>query len=534
MLDVAIVGGGLCGLAAARELHAQGARFGVFEARLRWGGRILSAPCAATGGAVDLGPTWFWPTTEPRIAALARELGLATFPQHDSGRVLKLEDPNKPAEPLEVDGVHGGAQRFVGGAVQLVQALVDRLPAEAMFLGHALTALLDRGDHIELHFRCGDAERTVPARRVVLALPPRLLDEHVFFGPALDTETAQALRGTPTWMAAQAKVVVGYERPFWREDGLSGNAFVSHSQVVLHEIFDACDAAAARGALGGFFALPPELRASIRFSMPMLISSQFVQVFGPAAEGGEQHLQDWATEPHTCSALDRSAPAEQPMSGNVLLRRAAWNGKLHFGASETASYAGGHMEGALEAAARITRALAGATQAAPSARSAGNDGNAPADSNAQAVARLATWVAAQRAQAGERYRRHLNRLLAAQHKEQLTQRAVLDTVEQIYSEALGELDRLALDSRAAGAENGRSNLTPQVLAPFAGFSKALLDEALQFNRESCAISNFPVDHDPDRDYVDTIARDLAAAWREFALNVNALLLAKRAPHEAAA
>jgi monoamine oxidase len=65
-----------------------------------------------------------------------------------------------------------------------------------------------------------------------------------------------------------------------------------------------------------------------------------------------------------------------------------------------------------------------------------------------------------------------------------------------------------------------------VLTPFLGFNKALLDEAILFNRSSCALSNFPSEHAISPEYLETIARDLAAAWREFALGVNALLAAK--------
>ena len=51
--DVAIVGGGLAGLNAARQLQRQGVDFQLFEARDRFGGRILTvdaAGCPAEDG----------------------------------------------------------------------------------------------------------------------------------------------------------------------------------------------------------------------------------------------------------------------------------------------------------------------------------------------------------------------------------------------------------------------------------------------------------------------------------------------------
>ena len=66
MLDVAIVGGGLCGLALAHSLQARGSDWRLFEARSRLGGRVLTAE-DVDGTPVDLGATWYWPATQPAI-----------------------------------------------------------------------------------------------------------------------------------------------------------------------------------------------------------------------------------------------------------------------------------------------------------------------------------------------------------------------------------------------------------------------------------------------------------------------------------
>jgi monoamine oxidase len=514
MLDTVIVGGGLCGLVLARSLQQQGRSYALYEARDRLGGRILSRPCATAGMMVDLGPTWFWPDTQPRISQLIAELGLDSFAQHDDGTTLQLPDHDQQPQTVAVPDLHGGARRLSGGMAALVEALARQLPPETIQLGQGLIAVHDRGPQVELLFRKADITTIVHARQVVLAIPPRLLEEHVTFTPPLTDELRQAMGATPTWMADQAKVVIGYATPFWRAAGASGNAFVSHEQVTLGEIFDACDASGKHAALGGFFALPPAFRASIHPSvMPMLISSQMVQVFGKAAEQGEQHLQDWSAERYTCSARDRTPPDGHPEYGNPALRRTLWNGKLFLGASESAAYGGGYMEGALEAAARILRGLA-----APA--------HAVADSNAACLADFNAVVSVLRAGSLERYRQHMNRHLAAQARTQLTQRALLDTVEQIYSAALDQLATLRFDTRSVPVEHGRSDLTPALLAAFEGFNAALLEEVANFNRASCAISNFPQEHELQADYRDAITHDLAAAWREFALNANAMLLEK--------
>ena len=175
MLDVAIIGGGLSGVALARSLLRRGRRIALFEARQRLGGRIVSVTCARSGMAIDLGPTWFWPDTQPLIAQLIADLGLMDFPQHDEGTVLHLRDGDGKPEPIEGKGVHNGARRLQGGMASLIDALAKDLPWDHVYVDHVLVGVRDRGDDILLTFRVGDHLAEVAARRVVLAVPPRLL-----------------------------------------------------------------------------------------------------------------------------------------------------------------------------------------------------------------------------------------------------------------------------------------------------------------------------------------------------------------------
>ena len=519
VVDVLIVGAGVRGLALARQLTARGLQVQVIEARDRLGGRVLTQPCPATGQALDLGPRWFWTNTEPRITALLAELGLASTPQHDPGDALWLTDPNRQAERrIEPDGVHVGARCIEGGSARLIDALAAQLPPDCIRLGVAVQALRDKGSWIEVLLAAG---RPLRARQVVLAMPPRLVQEKIEFMPALPDDIDAALAQTPTWMAAQARSVTTYAQPFWREAGESGNAFVRHAQAVLAEVFDSSQADKG-GALGGFVALNAEQRESFKRGLPLLIDSQLAQLFGAQAQDGHLYLQDWANEPWTCSAIDRASPPELPVN-QPLLRQPQWSGRVFLGGTETAAHGAGHMEGALEAADRIAHAICRPRTDAASAAAP----NGTQDSRQTALAQFVATVLSLRGLAPERYRQHLTQLLSSQQAELLTQRALLATADQAYSEALARLDELlpALDAAHAEVVNGRHALSPALLAAFDGWNKGLLDAALSFNGTSCALSNFAQEHHPDADTLRAITLDLAAAWREFALELNTRLLA---------
>lgn len=516
--DVAIVGAGLCGLALARTLHARGLQVALLEARAHPGGRVRTVDCESTGQPLDLGAAWVWPDAEPRMVALLDELGLPRFAQHDPGDALWLTDPNRAAERRAQGpgGVHAGACRIAGGTQRVVRALAAALPAGCLRTGHAVQLVRDRGGMIEL---LAEGGRSLRARRVVLALPPRLVAERIRFDPPLPLAVQEALAAVPTWMAAQAKALSSFASPFWQTQGHSGNAFVRHSQAVLGEVFDAGTPLQPGGVLGGFVALDAAQRAHFRRGLPMLIESQLAQLYGPEAQHGQLHLTDWAEEAWTCAAADRAGPPEPPQA-STLLRQPLWAGRLFFGGTETATHGAGHMEGALDAADRLAHRLALPAAQAPVA------GKPPA-SREEGIRAFVAAVTALRAAAPERYRMHLTRLLSSQQSEQLTQRALLACVDQTYSEALARLDGLlaALQGGAAGVHDGRHAVTAALLSAFEGWNKALLEEALRFNASSCALSNFPGEHRPDAESLRAITLDLAAAWREFALELNSRLLA---------
>lgn len=83
-VDVVVVGGGLSGLVAARNLVAKGKSVLVLEARDRVGGRILNHTLKG-GSVIESGGAFVGPTQD-RVLALAKELKVETFKEYVSGK----------------------------------------------------------------------------------------------------------------------------------------------------------------------------------------------------------------------------------------------------------------------------------------------------------------------------------------------------------------------------------------------------------------------------------------------------------------
>jgi monoamine oxidase len=83
-VDVVVVGGGISGLVAARKVARGGADVLLVEARKRVGGRVLNHHLDTGGATIESGGAFVGPTQD-HILALAQELKVPTFLEHNTG-----------------------------------------------------------------------------------------------------------------------------------------------------------------------------------------------------------------------------------------------------------------------------------------------------------------------------------------------------------------------------------------------------------------------------------------------------------------
>jgi monoamine oxidase len=354
--DIAIIGAGLSGLYAARLLQQAGADYVVLEAAPRAGGRILSLGADGGRGPCDMGPSWYWPASQPRMPALVRELGLRAFPQANTGALMWEESAT---ECIRYDGgaPADGSMRIYGGTAALIDALAAEIPAERVRRGHRVTALRQMPQGISVEASAGAGPDIVcEARIVICTLPPRLLAQTVEFDPPLPDDVRSTWTAVPTWMAGNAKFVAIYEHAFWRDAGLSGEG---RSRVgPLVEIHDACDEHGL-AALTAFIGTPPQARRGALDHLRDAAIAQLVRLFGDAAEHPVACLtKDWALDPLVATADDMQPLYAHPQYGRHASPPGEWVGRLILGGTESAPTYGGYMEGALEAAEMAVAAAA--------------------------------------------------------------------------------------------------------------------------------------------------------------------------------
>jgi len=234
----------------------------------------------------------------------------------------------------------------------LITGLVDKIPQGSIRLNSPVCEIERKEGHVLVSV--GELEQTPGAQfrspGVILALPPRLAAASILFTPDLSHELTQAMLRMGTWMAGQAKFYALYPKPYWRQSGLSGQAFSQRGP--LGEIHDGSNRDQGPYGLTGFLNIPAAQRNG-KNALTRAILVQLAAIYGPsAAKPLDFYYQDWAQEKYTATQLDQPPMYEHPLYQPPAGQTGIWEGRVLFAGSETADQHGGYLEGALESAER--------------------------------------------------------------------------------------------------------------------------------------------------------------------------------------
>jgi monoamine oxidase len=242
----------------------------------------------------------------------------------------------------------GGAResRLEGGSQRLASRLADRLDG-VVRLDSPVTAIRQDGGGVEVTH---DGV-VVRAGRAVVAVPPTLAGR-IRYSPALPPLRDQLTQQVP--MGYIVKVQVAYPEPFWREEGLSGNAFSLDDEVSV--IFDNSPPDLSCGELlglveGAHARRAGKLKSDERREM---LLSVFAKFFGPRAADPDEYVEkDWAAEEWSRGCYGGRFGTGVWTGYGEALREPV--GRIHWAGTETAEVWNGYMDGAVRSGQRAAR-----------------------------------------------------------------------------------------------------------------------------------------------------------------------------------
>jgi monoamine oxidase len=447
--DCIVVGAGLAGLIAARNLHRRGHDVLVIEAQERFGGRMFGRHLAS-GQWIDRGGQWVGPTQD-RFLALLDEYGIRRFPSPSEGLKVLIYDGQRyefngffqgfpegeapgiseaewqdameawqrfealaaafppghprpdgknrdldrktfaqwidentrtafghwyfaymvravghlgPAEPHQVSllhvlwgqncapqSEHPEAELLHGGAGQIPEKIVAEL-GDRVRLGEPALRLSQDSSGVEIETPRGH----YAAKFAVVAMPPHLAGR-IHYEPPMPPLREQLTQRVP--MGCCAKILISYERPFWREKGLAGIGLGNGRWIEL--CADSSDPETGVGVLATFVGGDRygAWRPMTEDDRRQAVLADLALFFGEEALAPASYEEaDWPGEPWVGGAYAAfMPPGVWTGLGDALT---APVGRVHWAGTEMAARWPGFFDGAVrtgEAAAETIHAL---------------------------------------------------------------------------------------------------------------------------------------------------------------------------------
>ncbi|YAL83416.1 flavin monoamine oxidase family protein [Dermacoccaceae bacterium W4C1] len=241
--------------------------------------------------------------------------------------------------------VEGGQNqdRVAGGTQSVAERLADAL-GDKVVLGAPVRRIIQEGEGVSVETDAG----TVRARAVISTTSPTHRRD-IAFEPPLPAQT----RGLDnTWpLGTLSKAFVAYERPFWREEDLSGEAVLDTGAVFI--TFDVSPSDDGPGIVMAFCE-PGKYDGFNAEDRKRRVVGQLVDLYGEQAANPIDYVDHcWGQEEFAPGGPN---PAVGPFAitsyGPALAQP---HGRVHFAGSETAGMWAGTLNGAVLTGQRAAR-----------------------------------------------------------------------------------------------------------------------------------------------------------------------------------
>jgi len=246
----------------------------------------------------------------------------------------------------------GGAQerRIVGGSQRISLAMADDL-GKAVRLRQPVRTIHRGKGVVEVR----TSKETWTAKRVIVTLPPALIGS-IRFRPDLPAQRAQLDQRVP--MGTVIKCMALYDRPFWRDQGLSGMATSNTGQVRL--TFDNSPPDGSPGVLLGFIEgqTARALAAAPQRQRRAAMLDSIARYFGPEAKNPRRYIdKSWAKDRWSRGCYVGFTPPGVLIGYRNAIREPV--GPIHWAGTETASEWAGYMDGAVDSGYRAAAEVLG-------------------------------------------------------------------------------------------------------------------------------------------------------------------------------
>jgi monoamine oxidase len=238
-------------------------------------------------------------------------------------------------------------QRFVGGSQKLCLKIARQLGSRRMVMRAPVRQIVQGAYGVRV-----ESERiTVRGKHAIVALPPALADR-IAFSPGLPVQRDQLTQRLGQGDLMKATAV--YDRPFWRDAGLTGQALNVGGPVTF--TFDDSPQSGSPGVVFGFIGgdLAREHRRRSESDRKQAVLENFEQFFGAQARNPRDYFEtDWAATPYTRgSPVGVHGPGTLTACGPALREPV---GRVHWAGTESSTFWNGYMDGAVRSGKRAAR-----------------------------------------------------------------------------------------------------------------------------------------------------------------------------------